>query len=261
MRLVDLVQDDIKIHKRNSVTQPRLTRTFSGTHLNLEEDSKNIRMSERYSEMFNKLIESSVPVTPIATTHGTTTHTSHGNTSNPTSSNPTSHSHSHHIETAIRPSMTQEDGTRYFAKNYATYKSQVHDNQDHLILLRVLGEDINKFFLTLNLSSVPLMSIALDQGRPVVFKIHQNQESGKHGNRRLRQLTGDEAITADQLLSILNNSNVGQYDHGLYYINRTLHTIRVLMSPFGIPTAMTFMYQEHQDLENILHSVLYQAIS
>lgn len=94
----------------------------------------------------------------------------------------------------------------------------MNDNQDHQILLKVLGEDINKLFLTLNISSVPLMSIALDQGRPVVFKIFQNQgNTTGSGNRRLRQLTGDEAITADQLLNILNNSNIGQYDHGLYY--------------------------------------------
>ena len=75
-----MVQDDIKIRegRGNSTSQSytgRLTRTFSGTHLNLEEGENNVRLSERYSEMFNKLIESSVPVTPIGTTtHGTTTH-------------------------------------------------------------------------------------------------------------------------------------------------------------------------------------------
>lgn len=55
----------------------------------------------------------------------------------------------------------------------------------------------------------------------------------------LKKLSGDSNISTSILTEILNHSNVSQYDQGIYFIQQTLHIIRVVISPMKIPTSMT----------------------
>ena len=73
----------------------------------------------------------------------------------------------------------------------------------------------------------------------------------------MRKISGETSIMTSHLSEILAHNLVKQYDRGIYYIQQTLHIIRVVSSPMKIPTSLTIFYQDHQDMSFYVNKLLY----
>ena len=158
--------------------------------------------------------------------------------------------------------------------------SQSH-GQDLIQILQVLGP-IAKILQLENSKNDPILSIALDLGRPITFRLYslsqnnsprsstktvkevkkreENPERKFFNEKRrghLKKIVGTTNITTNQLSNILNHKNVKQYDQGIYFVQKTLHIIRAVFSPMKILTSLTIFYQEHYDMNVYLNDKLY----
>lgn len=144
-------------------TQTQSIQNVSQVTANLQQATTFIQHQQNVSMMSNMMNQTAMvpPMTPIVPMPATP--------SVPRGSPPSTRPNKLSVTSEISQRCPAIDSYGQVSKDFDSNK---HDNGDHMLLLNVLGEAISKIFKKLNVSNSPLLSIALDQGRPPVFRIY-----------------------------------------------------------------------------------------